>query len=221
MTKPFFRAVGRVYVAIAALLGSAVSAQDTSDPGMTVGFGGSSLGGTLQAQIPMSQTVFVRGIWATGAGGDGARNDTGFTYNYDLNLGGAAVVLDYYPSAKGFRASAGLFKSNSGAQIVANIDGDRVGSTVYSNGQITGDIRFRHETAPMLGLGYDFARGNRFAFGAEIGGIFIGGLDAIGRSTGATTINQTDIDAEINDIKNEVGDLQIYPYISLMANFRF
>ena len=95
--------------ALTAVCGAA-NAQDVGD--ITVGAGLSNFGINLEGAYQVTPDVRARGALMGGFSDDFEDADDGDSIEGEFNLGGAALLADYYPLQNGWRVSGGLFISN-------------------------------------------------------------------------------------------------------------
>lgn len=197
-----------------ALVASAAVAQETGGD-FSIGGGISTLGATLEPSLRLGDRWALRAPF--GAGSIGLDDESnGQDYSGDLNARGIGVMGDYYPfAASGFRLSAGVFLTDYSADLKS--DGvDFAGVTA----DVTARIRQRQNVMPALAVGYGGSLGRSGTISVTAGGLFGDGFDVTAReSTGS--VPQDLVDAEIEDIRGDLGDLDIIPYLQLSVGFRF
>ena len=225
--------------AAAVFAGTSAFAQDGNN--VRVGLGLSSLGGTVEGQYRFNENFAMRGLYAGGLSGDeaGTEVDGDLTADYSASgqLGGTALLLDYYPFGGGLKLSAGAMMSNTNIDLTGTLSATngsfQFGDLDVNAGTVDVDasVEFARQAAPMLTVGYDWQISNRFSINAELGAIAIGGLDiamtatpdadAIAAGASQDDIN-AEIDTEIANIQDDIGSsADLYPYIALMGTFRF
>ena len=224
--------------AVLALIAAPAVAQENN---MRLGLGVTTLGGTLEGQYKINENLAVRGLFAGGLSakesGTETDSDVISTYTGSANLGGGAVLMDYYVGGTGFKVSGGVLLSTTGIDLSSNLKPNgasfEFGDLDITAGSVDVDAsaKFQRKIAPILTVGYDWQITERFSLNAEIGAIAIGGLDIQMKATpDADAINagfdQAAIDAEIEkEIKkanNDIGNAaNLYPFIGLMGTWRF
>ena len=224
--------------AVLAVIAAPAIAQENN---MRLGLGVTTLGGTLEGQYRINENLAVRGLFAGGLNakesGTETDSDVISTYTGSANLGGGAVMMDYYVGASGFKVSGGVLMSTTGIDLSSNLSPNgasfEFGDLDITAGSIDVDAsaKFQRKIAPILTIGYDWQITERFSVNAEIGAIAIGGLDlkmtatpdqaAIDAGFDQAAID-AEIDKEIAKAKDDIGNqANLYPFIGLMGTWRF
>lgn len=206
-----------------ALIAGAAAAQDT---GLRFGLGVSTMGGTLEGAYRINQNWAVRGVVAGGINtktlGGGTQTIDGVTYNINGQLGGFALLGDYYTGGTGFRISGGAFVSNtsfSGSTQASAANTITIGNTTLSSGEtVSTSIEFKNKVSPMATVGYDWNIGRNFTLSGEIGAIAMGGLNV---NVTAPAAPAADVARETQNIRDELSGYGVYPYVAITAAFRF
>ena len=138
----------RYLIAIAVCaMATTATAQDRG--AVSAGLGVTSFGYTLEGAYQLRPTLGLRGMIMGGFSIDDTFDYEGTSVNGTADLGGVAVVADYYPLANAWRMSGGLFFSNS----------DVSGS--FTEGAVTydGKLVFENDVAPMVTTGFRIGMG--------------------------------------------------------------
>jgi len=163
----------------------------------------------------------------------GNRNDTydeeGINYRGKLKLGRAAVFGDWFVTGGGFRLSAGVGAHDAKLDLAASGAGQTV--TIGSRSVVLGagdrfDVQIEYpRTMPYLGVGYGHHRaepGWGFVFDV---GAFFGRAKVTGQASGpgvtASGLTQADVETELGQIRNNLGDLRVLPQLTFGASYRF
>lgn len=208
---------------------------------MRVGLGVTTLGATLEGQYKINENLAVRGLFAGGLSTDESGTETDSdviaTYTGSANLGGAAVLMDYYVGGSGFKVSGGVLMSTTGIDLSSNLRPNggsfEFGDLDINAGSVDVDAsaKFKRKMAPVVTIGYDWRITERFSLNAEIGAIAIGGFDlsmkatpdadAIAAGFDQDAIN-AEIDKEIAKAQDDIGSqADLYPFIGIMGTWRF
>ncbi len=158
-------------------------------------------------------------------------------YEADLNLFNISTLVDYHPWKKsGFRLTGGLVFNNNNVSGEGQANGNQefeVNGTTYNTNQVRSvdaKISLPNKVAPYLGIGWGNAvkPGNRFAFSVNLGVMFTGSpqvdLNAdIDPSVDAALREQiqNDIEAERQDIEDDISGFGVYPVLSIGASYHF
>lgn len=204
-----------IAAAICTFAASAAQAQIISEPQYGLSLGASTLGLTAEPSVRLNDHWGLRA--PIGAGSfDFDDESNGEDYSGDVDIGGIGLLADWYPQAgNGFRLSAGAFYTNYKADLVA--DGISLNGIVTDvDAHVRQDKRF----LPALAVGYDGTFGQRGMFSFTLGGMFGNEFDVTAReSTGL--VPQDIVDAEVADIRDELEDYDVIPYIQIAIGFRF
>lgn len=207
--KIFFAAL------VATAIGAGAAAQDSGD--LSVGLGVSTFGANLEAAYHIAPQYRVRGALMGGIALDfDETDDDGLTASGDLDLGGLALLVDYYPTQGAWRLSGGLFFSNTELTASGEVDLES-GSTE----SVTLDAEFSNEVSPMITAGYEYGFGNGWSFNSEIGLVFTGGIDLKITATDPTAQDEINNDPDVQSAISDASDIFAYPYLSLGVSYRF
>lgn len=202
----------RLLAALVILAAGTAHAQD-QEYGLSAGV--STLGLTLEPSMRLNDRWGLRAPF--GAGALNLDDDSnGQEYSGDLDMSGIGVMGDYYPfRASGFRVSAGAFYSDYSADLKSD-------SVTFGDisSAVTARIRQRQDVMPAIAVGYDGDIGQNGIFALTLGGLFGDGFD-VSASESSGTVDQSLVDAEVQDIRDDLGGLDVIPYISVSVGFRF
>ena len=202
-----------------AILASGASAQNTD---LRVGLGLSTMGATLEGAYRLNQSFTLRGVIAGGLNANGTRTIDGVSYNTTGQLGGVALLADYYTGDTGFRISAGAFMSNTnlrGSTTASAANPITIGNTTLTGGETANaSVAFNRKISPMLTVGYDWDIGRTFTLSGEVGAIAMGGLDV---RLNAPAAPAADVAREVQNINNELSAFGVFPYVAITGTFRF
>lgn len=198
-----------------ALSASAATAQDAGDTSVALGL--STFGANIEAAYRIDPSYRVRGALMGGLNLDYEESDADGDFEGSFDLGGMAVLGDFYPMQNGWRVSGGVFFSNTelSATGTTSIDG------VIGDQSVTTTAKFSSEIAPMLTTGYDLTFGDGWSFNSEIGVIFNGGIDLDVVADNAAVQDQVDNDADVQEAKDDAKDISVLPYLSLTFGYSF
>lgn len=173
------------------------------------------------------------GLRAEYAGGlklsqDGTSN--GVTYTGSVNASLFGAFADWYPFGNGFRLVGGLTANDIKTSLIgagsgtATINGKTVNMT---NETFNVDIKFP-SSSPYLGIGYGHQKSNDAGFGlhADIGvmfGTFTSSVTTslVGKTFSGQTISQADIDAQTQNMRNSLTNVNVVPHFAVGATYRF
>lgn len=191
--------------------------RDATQP-VTIGAGVGSMGLMVQPSFQTSHKTSVRVPIGFG-NADFSTTVDGIDYDVSGSIGGVGVVGDYYPSAGSFRVSGGLIKTNleANGRATGNI---AVGANTYVGVDLRTKVEPNNSVAPMVSVGFDGHIGKGWGVNSDIGAMYIGGLTATATDANGT-VSQTDLDAEVSEINDELSEMSVVPFINLGATYRW
>ena len=152
------------------------------------------------------------------------------SYDAELNLQSAGMLLDFHPFRGNFRLSVGTYANGNGVdfsgQPTQNVNIGGQNFTPAEVGTIAGTVEFR-KYAPYLGLGWGNAVGahNRLGFSLEIGVLFQGSPDVEMSSQGGTFSDDptliSEIENEERSIENDLSSFEYYPVVGMGMSYAF
>ncbi|MEM8870856.1 MAG: hypothetical protein AAGB10_20400 [Pseudomonadota bacterium] len=198
----------------------------TAEPAgrVTLGIGGTSVGPAAEGGIWLHPNFRLRGVVAGGFSMTGNTSFEGTDAEFDVGLGGVAVLADYYPNESGWRFSAGVFYSDiEGVAVADASDGGFVynGITFDGDERLEATARFRNRVSPMLTTGYDIFIDRNVSISGEIGAILTGGIRLTARGNSAVLQAALDADADVQQAIRDARSYRVYPYASIMARIKF
>jgi hypothetical protein len=136
--------------------------------------------------------------------------------------------VDLHPFKSPFRLSAGILRNNNGlngdSRPTSNVT---IGDTSYTPAQVgvlTTTVGFK-QTAPFLGLGWDWSRKKRhFGMSFDLGVLDQGSPRVTLRGSGTLLGDpafQQDIADEQAQLRDSLGDLDVLPYVTVGFVIRF
>ncbi|MDP5086371.1 MAG: hypothetical protein NWQ23_13195 [Yoonia sp.] len=182
--------------------GAMASAQDMGE--LSVGVGVTNFGYSLEGEYSISPTLSVRGMIMGGFSINDEIEVEDETVDGEANLGGLALLADYYPFANPWRVSGGLFFSNS----------DVTGTFDSGSGTYEGEIAFENEVAPLITTGFSAEIAQGWSISGDIG-VIVSSLEA--SSDDATPAVQADID----DINADLSDIPVFPFIGFAVSYTY
>jgi hypothetical protein len=150
-------------------------------------------------------------------------------YDFDMDLHGFPLMVDWYPFDDAFHLSAGIILNESDVGLDAEFAGSvTVGGVTYPADQVgilSGDLGF-DSVAPYLGIGWGNAFGSRrrWGFMTDFGVAFIGSADVTLTATGPLAADPAflaNLAREEDDIEDDISSLKVYPVLSISLFLRF
>ncbi len=206
-----------LYATALTAVASTATAQEVGE--FTVGAGLSSFGANIEGAYQVAPQFRARGAFMGGFSYEFEDSDGDAEIKGDFDLGGIAILADYYPLGNGWRVSGGLFYSNT--ELSAD------GTVEVEDGMTTRDAEasvsatFENELSPMITTGYDLSFGDGWAFTSEIGVIFNGGINIEFDAENDADQADIDNDQDAQDLISDAGDITALPYLSLGVSYRF
>lgn len=152
------------------------------------------------------------------------------SYDAELNLQSAGVLLDFHPFRGNFRLSVGTYANGNGidftGQPTQNVNIGGQNFTPTQVGTIAGTVEFQ-KYAPYVGLGWGNAVGahNRLGFNLEVGVLFQGSPNVELSSQGGTFSNDPTLISEIENeeqaIENDLSGMAYYPVVAMGVSWAF
>lgn len=190
------------------------TAQETGE--YSVALGVSTLGGNIEAAYQIDPTYRVRGALIGGIDETYEETDDDVEFEGSLEVGGLAVIGDFYPMQGGWRVSGGLFFSNTELTASGTAEIDGLGTE-----SVETKATFENAVSPMITTGYDLRFGDGWSFNSEAGLIFTGGIDLEFTATDPLVQDEVDADTDLQEAQEDAADVNIYPYLSLTVSYQF
>lgn len=160
-------------------------------------------------------------------------SNDGVNYNGSLHLQSAGVVANYFPWTSAFHLSAGLFYDNNRL----NLNGQPTSGSFTLNGQtystaelssLSGQVKF-NTVAPYLGVGWGDATSHAgWHLIAHLGVLYQGrpkvslaGDTIYPQGSQQYSALYSNIDAQRQQIQNNLSSLRWYPVASISMQYRF
>ncbi len=200
-------------IATLALCANAASAQDVGD--ISAGIGFSSLGGNVEAAYRIDPSFGVRGVFIGGIDESYEETDEDETFEGSIELGGLAVLADYYPNQGDWRISGGLMFSQNEISATGSVD---VGLTTED---ATISVKFENEIAPMISTGYEWGFADGWTLTPEAGLILTGGLALDYTASDPSAQDEIDNDPDVQEAKSDAEDIVVLPYLAFTVSYQF
>lgn len=214
-------------LAIVAALALPTSHALAEGHGHAVGLKAGALGLGLEYSYQFNPRLSVRG-GVNGASVGTDLDEAGIRYDVDVVWDSLTVGVDFHPTQRAFRLSAGALLSNDNrlealSRPTQNV---MVGDTTYTPAQVGTLIAVASfdGSAPFLGLGWDWSRDKRVGMTLDLGLVDQGDPKVTLVGTGTLLGNQafqSDIAAERADLEQELEDFGLAPYASIGLMIRF
>jgi hypothetical protein len=208
---------------VAAVLSSTTVAASAGEVYAGIGLPGAMIG---YAQ-PLSSSITVRADLSTLGTHKERRTEDGVPYEARIEAHRAGLFGDWFV-AGGFRLTGGLTFNKIGARLDARGDGvtawDIGGTTIVASPDDRLQVKVEYpKTTPYVGIGYGHhaqAAGWGFVFdiGASIGKPKVTETHS---GPNMAMVPQSDIDAEMAEVRDEVGKVKVIPQLSVGVNYRF
>ena len=193
----------RYLIAIAVCaMATTATAQDRG--AVSAGLGVTSFGYALEGAYQLRPTLGLRGMIMGGFSIDDTFDYEDTAVDGTADLGGVAVVADYYPLANAWRMSGGLFFSNS----------DVSGS--FTEGAVTydGKLAFENDVAPMVTTGVRIGFGAGWGLSGDIG-VIMSSLQVSSSNTNPT------VQTAVNDTNADLADVPVFPFAGFTVSYAY
>ena len=191
--------------------------------GIGVGAKVGTLGLGLEAIKPVNNNLDLR-VGVNKFDYDANETLDGVDYTATLGMQTVSALADFHPAANGFFVSGGIMANDNNLNATAAVTAAEpvtIGTNTITSGTVTSDISF-DDLSPYVGVGYrkpvSSAKGLTFAADA---GVLLQGDPKIALTESTGTVSQSDIDAEIASVRDDVDALKNLPVISLGVVYNF
>lgn len=155
------------------------------------------------------------------------RSEAGINYDGELDLSTVYATANLRVPLSPFRVTAGVF-SNGNEVILKSRDNDSftIGGTTYQLSEV-GSVEARgsfDDVVPYAGIGFDFRIADTVGLSLDAGVLFQGAVAVNLDASGPITNDQNflnELEAERQQLQDELGDYEHYPVISLGFNVNF
>lgn len=211
--------VAVLLVAASTLLSSSTGAQEV---GLAAHAGTLGLG--VDVAVSVTDLVGLRS-GLSGVPFDVNVEADGVDYDLDLPSPRILLVADFYPTGP-LRLSGGLMISTEDFRMDGKLrEPVEIGNSTYAPaevGTLTGNVAVRN-VSPYVGIGVGNPTAKRIGLFFEAGAAFHGNPDVSAEADGPISTDpgfQADLDAEVQDIQDDVENLVVYPVLSLGVSVR-
>ena len=224
-----FRLIVVSLLIVAGLSSPAISAAaDQDGAGLGIGLRYSTLGGGVEIGKSLGKNFGVR--IGLNSFSEGATEEIdGIQYDADLDLSSTSLMLDWYPFAGSFHFTAGYVNSDNEligrATPTGSVD---IGGEIVvpvTAGDLVLDGNIQIGSGLFVGLGFGNVPKKGFGLVLEAGVIKSGApdvsLEVSGDETLVATIDQTDIDAEIAAMQDDLEEFDLFPVIAVGFSYGF
>ena len=173
----------------------------------------------------------LRGEFAGGGSASMSVTEDGNTFSAKVNNSRVGVFADWFPfKSSGFRLVGGLTANDIKLSLAAAASGtiDINGKTANLSGETFKVTIKQPQVTPYLGIGWGHKASTEKGLGffADLGiavGTFTATVDTslVGKTFGANTITQADVDAQSKKLKDAVNKLGVLPSVAIGAIYRF
>lgn len=176
---------------------------------------------------PLSPMITVRGDFATAGSKSSRENEEGIDYDTKATYNRAGLFADWFPfSGGGFRLTGGVTFNNMKIDLNAVGNGSAItigGTTVVTDSTDRFNVKVEFpKTTPYLGIGYGHQLSSGWGFVFDIGAS-IGKAKVTETHSGTNlgAVPQSEIDAELAELRDGVGKVRAIPMIAIGFNYRF
>lgn len=208
------------------------TAQETSNDGprIVAGVTAGTLGIGPELGLRLANHIGIRGnATFLNVGADFDSDD--INYRGDLKLKSYGAMIDLYPFGGSFRISGGARINNNRVDVRATPSGSAIVTvggedfTAAEVGVLSGGADVKKKFAPALTLGWGGSKRKGFVFGIETGVLFQGEVQLRQFTATGTAANRADfqaaLEAERQDLQDDIDKVKIYPIAQVMIGWRF
>lgn len=207
-----------------ALLAFGSANADDSEWG--VGLKAGTLGLGLEARWSGLPYIDLR-LGANGYTYEDRGREANVMYDSELDLETFYLTANFHFPLSPFRITAGAFANGNEYNLVSAEPGDfNVGGNFYTGaevGTLSSTTSFE-STAPYLGLGFDFELFGKAGLNFDIGVLWQGEPEVALLADGLLATDptfQASLEAERQQLEDDVSDFKAYPVISLSIVYNF
>ncbi len=150
-------------------------------------------------------------------------------YAATLDLQSFSLLGDWHPFHGGLRLTGGVLVNGNELRGTATPSANvnfTIGDTDYSSKDITANATISfNKLSPYLGIGYDRVsrHGRGLGLTADVGVVFQGSPKVDFAVTGpdALSVLTTDIQAEVDQIEQDISDYKVYPVVAFGVIYQF
>lgn len=209
------------------VLGSSLAIAEDGNGRFALGLGVGTTGPSLSATYKLTDHINVRGVYAQYNLSE-TEEESGIEYDFDIDIGGLSLLLDYHPFASsGFRLSAGAVSNGTefsaqSTQTSGNINVGNGTFTAAQVGTLNANVSYK-SVAPYVGIGWGNAvlKNRNLSFALDIGVIGMDDPEVRLTSTGGNAAVNAELSNEQRELENSLDDFDLYPVINLSVNYKF
>ena len=153
--------------------------------------------------------------------------ESGIDYEFDFVWDSQSVAVDVHPFRGAWRVTGGLLRNDNHLKALAqSMNGITIGEITYSLdevGQLRGRVEF-DDTAPFVGVGWDWSKRKRFGLSFDIGVVKQGTPEVTLVANGPIAehpIFQQNLALEQEELQESLDDFDLLPFATLGLVFRF
>ena len=193
----------------------------------------STLGAGVEFVKPINENVTI-GLGINGYTYSESMDESGVSYEADLELQTLSLIANYHPWAGIFRVSGGVMYNGNNFSITAEPAADGTyefnGETYDATdvGSVTGEIDFNN-MAPYIGIGLGKSPASTgWSLDVNVGLLYQGTPDASLTATCGVLLQdaqctqlQSDLASEQTELQDELDGFEWYPVVSLGVSYMF
>ena len=205
------------------LLTTNVMADETAITDIAIGVKTSTLGLGVEAIKPVNSIDFRVGINEASYGSD--KTIDNIDYSADLNAQTISVLADWHPVNNSFFVSGGMMVNNNKLDLSATATSNKsvnIGDTIVNTGKVDSTISF-DGASPYIGIGYrqPIASNKGLSLTSELGILYQGSPKVSLQVSPQNLVSQTDINKEIDNIRNDIDSIKYWPVASIGISYGF
>ncbi|MCL3780712.1 hypothetical protein EMN47_09980 [Prolixibacteraceae bacterium JC049] len=201
------------------------TSQSDYSKGWAIGLRGSTIGPGVEIIKAFSPRFAVRAGWNALTYSDKLDiDDITATLDFDLEVGGPSLMVDFYPVKWMHLTTGVLFNNFSASGILTPEKTYKFGQITISPekvGTVALDVEPGTNVSPYIGLGFgrSISLKRRLAFNLELGAFYHGNPKASLEATGMLAPSASE--AQVNQLNENLKDYAFYPFVSFQLSYTF
>lgn len=152
----------------------------------------------------------------------------GIDYKSDVHFESVPILLDLHPFHGNFRVTGGVFYNRNELDLSSTVDASTVGNGSSSGtATLNANVSWSKDFAPYLGIGWGNAADDNtldlpiaVGFSLDIGAFYQGSPSVL-LSDSSSSVNPADLEAERQQLEDDLSGFKFYPVVTVGIHIRF
>ncbi len=152
----------------------------------------------------------------------------GIDYKSDVHFESVPILLDLHPFHGNFRVTGGVFYNRNELDLSSTVDASTVGNGSSSGtATLNANVAWSKDFAPYLGIGWGNAADDNtldlpiaVGFSLDIGAFYQGSPSVL-LSDSSGSVNPADLEAERQQLEDDLSGFKFYPVVTVGIHIRF